>query len=110
PPGEDAAADAAQGAAPADTEAAAAQPAGGAPAGGAGGAGGASGSSDSASTDYIAAADTNNDRKVSEEERIAYEKKQASEAQGTAAQSRTQEVQQAYLPQDSAGSQLDVEA
>lgn len=102
PADEDAAADAAQGAA--DTEAAAAaKPAGGgAPAGGVGG---ASGGSDSASTDYIAEADTNNDRKLSEEERIAYEKKQAS-----AAQSRAQEVQQAYLPQDSAGAQLDIEA
>ncbi|MFC5480086.1 hypothetical protein [Massilia suwonensis] len=107
PPGEEAASDEVQGtdSAAADTvAAAAAKPAGGAPAGG------ASGSSAEESTDYIAAADTNNDRKVSEEERIAYEKKQASEAQGTTAQARAQEVQQAYLPQDSAGSQLDIEA
>ena len=79
-------------------------------AGSAGSAGGASGSSAGASADYIAEADTNKDRKVSEEERIAYEKKQASEAQGGAAQSRAQEVRQAYLPWDSAGTQLDIEA
>lgn len=95
-----------------DTAAAATETAaptgGGAPAGGAGGASGSSSASES--TDYIAEADTNNDRKVSEEERIAYEKKQASEAQGGAQQSRAQEVRQAYLPQDSAGTQLDIEA
>jgi hypothetical protein len=75
-----------------------------------------SSSSSSAETDYIAEADTNNDRKVSEEERIAYEKKQASEAErsangaNTAQESRAQEVQQAYLPQETAGSQLDTSA
>ena len=82
--------------------------------------GGGTSSSDSAATDYIAEADTNNDRKVSEEERIAYEKKQASAAEKSAeapdalpdaAQlSRAQEVRQAYLPQDTAGSQLDTSA
>jgi len=46
---------------------------------------GAAGSSDSATTDYIAEADTNNDRKVSEEERAAYARKQASEVAGKAA-------------------------
>lgn len=82
--------------------------------------GGGTSSSDSAATDYIAEADTNNDRKVSEEERIAYERKQASAAEKSAeapdtlpdaAQlSRAQEVQQAYLPQETAGSQLDTSA
>ena len=79
--------------------------------------GGAASSSESASTDYIAEADTNNDRKVSEQERIAYAKKQASDAiktSGTldapAQQSREQEVQQAYLPQVTTGAQLDIEA
>jgi hypothetical protein len=83
--------------------------AGGAPAGAA--------ASSSAETDYIAEADTNNDRKVSEQERIAYAKKQASEAEKAASQpdapaerSRAQEVQQAYLPQESTGAQLDIEA
>ena len=64
----------------------------------------------SAETDYIAEADTNNDRKVSEQERIAYAKKQASEAEKAARQpdapaerSRAQEVQQAYVPQETAG-------
>jgi hypothetical protein len=68
-------------------------------------------------TDYIAEADTNNDRKVSEQERIAYAKKLASEAERAASQpeapaarSRAQEVQQAYLPQEAAGAQLDIEA
>lgn len=85
-------------------------------AGAAGGArmdGRASGSSESASTDYIAEADTNNDRKVSEQERIAYAKKQASEAEKKAdmpQRSREEEVQQAYLPREASGSQLDVSA
>jgi hypothetical protein len=76
----------------------------------------ASSSSDSAATDYIAEADTNNDRKVSEQERIAYAKKQASEAEKGAAQpdaaqgSLAQEVQQAYLPQETSGSRLDTSA
>jgi len=71
----------------------------------------------SAETGYIAEADTNNDRKVSEQERIAYAKKQASEAEKTArppdapaARSRAQEVQQAYLPQETTGAQLAIEA
>lgn len=82
--------------------------------------GGGTSSSDSATTDYIAEADTNNDRKVSEEERIAYEKKQASAAEKSAEApdavpdaarlSRAQEVRQAYLPQETAGSQLDTSA
>ena len=82
-----------------------------------GGAAPAAASSDSESTDYIAEADTNNDRKVSEEERSAYAKKQASEtekaAQATdapAALSRTEEVQRVYLPQETAGTQLDISA
>lgn len=78
--------------------------------------------------DYIAEADTNKDRKVSEQERIAYAKKQASEAQQAnkapdaaqqsraqeAQQSRAQEMQQeaqqAYLPQETPGSRLDISA
>jgi len=82
--------------------------------------GGASASSDSAATDYIAEADTNNDRKVSEQERIAYARKQASEAkkaphtpdaaQQSRAQEMQQEVQQAYLPQETSGTQLDISA
>jgi hypothetical protein len=78
---------------------------------------GAAAGQTSAATDYIAEADTNNDRKVSEQERIAYAKKQASEAEKAASQpdapaerSRAQEVQQAYLPQESTGAQLDIEA
>jgi len=88
----------------------AAQAAGGAGvAGGAGGAGGAS-SGSSESSDYIAEADTNSDRKVSDEERAAYEKKlaaqagknaEAPQAGALAEGSRAQEVRQAYNPQDS---------
>jgi hypothetical protein len=85
-------------------------------AGGAHASGGAAGSA-SASTDYIAKADTNKDRKVSEQERIAYARKQASEAEKAsstpdtpAQQSRALEVQQAYLPQETTGVQLDIEA
>ena len=87
-----------------------AQAAGGAGmAGGAGGAGAAS-SGSSESSDYIAEADTNSDRKVSDEERAAYEKKLAAQAEKStqdpqavppAERSRAQEVQQAYNPQDS---------
>jgi len=73
---------------------------------------GAAGGNDSAASDYIAEADTNNDRKVSEEERAAYAKKQASEVQGKAAaptqQSREQEVRQAYVTQEAAGARFDV--
>jgi hypothetical protein len=58
------------------------QPAGGAggppPAHGAGGAGGAEGASSTSGTSYVAAADTNGDGAVSEEEEAAYEKLQAS--------------------------------
>jgi hypothetical protein len=68
-------------------------------------------------TDYIAEADTNNDRKVSEQERIVYAKKQASEAEKAASKpeapavrSQEQEVQQTYLPQETTGAQLDIEA
>ena len=46
-----------------------------APAGGAGGAGGAAASSETTDTDYIAEADTNSDKTVSDEERAAYEAK-----------------------------------
>jgi hypothetical protein len=81
-----------------------------------GGGAASSSSSDSASTDYIAEADTNNDRKVSEQERIAYARKQASEAEKASSapdavqQSRAQEVQQAYLPKETSGTQLDISA
>jgi hypothetical protein len=58
------------------------QPGGGAggppPAHGAGGAGGAEGASSTGGTSYVAAADTNGDGAVSEEEEAAYEKLQAS--------------------------------
>ena len=87
-----------------------------APAAGGARMGGAAAGSSSTDTDYIAEADTNKDRKVSEEERIAYEKKQASEAEKSAngsdmaQESRAQAVQQAYLPQATAGSQLDTSA
>lgn len=50
-------------------------PAAAAPAGGAGGAGGAAASSETTDTDYIAEADTNSDKTVSDEERAAYEAK-----------------------------------
>ena len=81
-------------------------------AGGAGGAGGTS-SSSSESSDYIAEADTNSDRTVSDEERAAYEKKLAAQAEKSSQESsatdalgrsRAQEVQQAYQPQDREGS------
>lgn len=77
-------------------------------AGGAGMGGATASSSGSESADYIAEADTNNDREVSEQERIAYEKKQAQQAEksaqgaqeaGPAQRSREQEVRQAYKPQ-----------
>lgn len=114
PPVDEIAGDDEADAAAASTDTAAAATEAAAPAGGSAPAGASGSSSASASasesTDYIAEADTNNDRKVSEEERIAYEKKQASEAQGGAQQSRAQEVRQAYLPQDGAGTQLDIEA
>lgn len=70
-----------------------------------GGAAASSGGSDSESTDYIAEADTNNDRKVSEQERIAYEKKQARQAEKSA-----QDVRQAYMPPEAGEAGLDVTA
>jgi len=83
------------------------------------GAGGATASSsESESTDYIAEADTNNDRKVSEQERIAYEKKLAQQAERStqgaqdadpAQRGREQEVRQAYAPQ-AAQASVDVTA
>ncbi|MEW6372039.1 MAG: hypothetical protein AB1584_13965 [Pseudomonadota bacterium] len=87
-------------------------------AGAAGAAGGAASSSDSESTDYIAEADTNNDRKVSDQERIAYEKKLAQQAEQSAQaprdaepaqRGREQEVRQAYAPQ-AAQASIDVAA
>ena len=76
----------------ADTETAAAQ----APAGGArpaGGAPAAAASSETTATDYIAEADTNSDKTVSDEERAAYETKlrqQAEDAGSSATKSATQ--------------------
>ncbi|MBD8529907.1 MULTISPECIES: hypothetical protein [unclassified Massilia] len=103
------------GAAAADTDGTAEAGAGGTAAPAAGGArmgAGAAGGSDSAASDYIAEADTNNDRKLSEEERAAYMKKQAREVAGNAAaqQSREQEVRQAYGPQETSESRLDISA
>lgn len=69
------------------------------------GASAGSSGSQSESTDYIAEADTNNDRKVSEQERIAYEKKQAQQAEKTA-----QDVRQAYTPAAASEAGLDVSA
>lgn len=83
-----------------------------------GGAPASSGESDSESDDYIAEADTNNDRKLSEQERIAYEKKLAQQSEKPAqgpqegdalAHAREQEVRQAYLPQADE-SRLDITA
>ena len=102
------------GTAAADMDGTAAAGASGTAAPAAGGArtGGGAAGSDSGVSDYIAEADTNNDRKVSEEERAAYAKKQASEAQSKAAaplqQSREQEVRQAYVPREAAGAQFEV--
>ncbi len=72
---------------------------GAAPAGArpAGGGGGAAASSETESADYIAEADTNSDEKVSDQERIAYEKKLEQQAQD-----KSGAVQKAYgLVEDS---------
>lgn len=68
-------------------------PAGAPPAGArpAGGGGGAAASRETESADYIAEADTNSDKKVSDEERIAYEKKLEQQAQD-----KSGAVQKAY--------------
>lgn len=77
-------------------ESSAAAPTGARPAGGGGG-GGTSATSETESTDYIAEADTNSDKKVSDEERVAYEKKLEQQAQD-----KSGAVQKAYgLDQDS---------
>ena len=57
----------------------------------AGGGGGAAAASETESTDYIAEADTNSDKKVSDEERAAYEKKLEQQAQD-----KSGAVQKAY--------------
>ncbi len=75
-------------------ESSAAAPTGARPAGGGGG---ASATSETESTDYIAEADTNSDKKVSDEERAAYEKKLEQQAQD-----KSGAVQKAYgLGEDS---------
>ena len=57
---------------------------------------------DTESADYIAEADTNSDKKVSEQERIAYEKKLAQQTEartqssGGAAKDQSQELREAY--------------
>ncbi|SFC71970.1 hypothetical protein [Massilia yuzhufengensis] len=53
-------------------------------------------SSELEATDYIAEADTNSDKKVSDQERIAYEKKLEQQAAAKAPQDRSAEVQMAY--------------
>lgn len=84
---------------------AAAAPAGGARgAGGAGGAGGAAASSETTDTDYIAEADTNSDKTVSDEERAAYEAKLREQNEKQA------EVRAAYGQDEGATPALDVTA
>jgi len=62
------------------------------------GGGGAAATSETGSTDYIAEADTNSDKKVSDEERAAYEKKLEQQAQD-----KSGAVQKAYgLAEESA--------
>jgi hypothetical protein len=75
-----------------------------APAGGAGGAGGAAASSETTDTDYIAEADTNSDKTVSDEERAAYEAKLREQNEKQA------EVRAAYGQIDAAAPALDVTA
>ena len=75
-----------------------------APAGAAGGAGGAPASSETTDTDYIAEADTNSDKTVSDEERAAYEAKLREQNEKQA------EVRAAYGQIDAAAPGLDVTA
>jgi len=79
-------------------------PAAAAPAGGAGGAGGAAASSETTDTDYIAEADTNSDKTVSDEERAAYEAKLREQNEKQA------EVRAAYGQDEGATPALDVTA
>jgi len=79
-------------------------PAAAAPAGGAGGAGGAAASSETTDTDYIAEADTNSDKTVSDEERAAYEAKLREQNEKQA------EVRAAYGQDGGATPALDVTA
>jgi len=72
----------------ASAETGSAAPAGARPAGGGGG---AKSTSETESTDYIAEADTNSDKTVSDEERVAYEKKLEQQAQD-----KSGAVQKAY--------------
>lgn len=107
----------------ADTEAAAIQAA--PPAGGAapaGGAGGASSSSETTDTDYIAEADTNSDKTVSDQERAVYEAKQRREADEAGARdkaktaendplaAKTAEVRAAYGQDETSAPALDITA
>ena len=78
-------------------------PAPGAPAGGAGGAGGAA-ASETTDADYIAEADTNADKTVSDEERAAYEARLREQADVQA------EVRAAYGQSEAAAPALDVTA
>lgn len=102
-----------------------AQAAGGqapAAAGGAGGAGGAAASSGTSDADYIAEADTNSDKTVSDEERAVYEAKQERQAEEAAAkkkelsgatdpaQARTAEVRSAYVLDGETAPALDITA
>lgn len=102
------------------TEAAAARP----PAGGAAPAGGASGAASSAettNTDYIAEADTNSDKTVSDEERAVYEAKLRQQAEESASKpatsaktdlldAKTAEVRAAYGQDESTAPALDITA
>ena len=86
----------------ASAEAPAAAPA--APPGGAGGAGGTSASAETTDTDYIAEADTNSDKTVSDEERAAYEAKLRAQDEKQA------EVRAAYGQDEGAAPALNVTA
>lgn len=70
----------------------------------AGGAGGSAASSETTDTDYIAEADTNADKTVSDEERAAYEARLRKETEMQA------EVRAAYGQDEGAGPALDVTA
>jgi len=94
-----------------DTAQASAQPA----VGGAGGAPASSSSSDSTDTDYIAEADTNSDKTVSDEERAVYEAKLREQAQENAvntdkAADQTESVRAAYGQADETAPALEITA
>ncbi|VXC34251.1 hypothetical protein [Massilia sp. 9I] len=91
-----------------DTVTASAAPArGAAPAGG----GGAAATSETTSADYIAEADTNSDKKVSDQERIAYEKKLEQQSESKAAnRDQSSELNAAYGLSEEAAPTLAVTA